>query len=86
MRNIQVFKIRELYEKHKDLVAEMIINTIVYDDSYIDSLLINHNNLFRDRPDVIRHITKNFSSSTDSPKRAFSKLAKDIHSEFGLIY
>jgi len=86
LKNIRDFRIRELYQRHKDLVIDMILNTIIYDDAYIDSLLNSHPNLFRDRFDVLRHVSKNYPTLQDMPNRAFSKLTKDIHSEFGLNY
>ncbi|HEV8513181.1 MAG TPA: hypothetical protein VGQ59_07880 [Cyclobacteriaceae bacterium] len=86
MRSVRTFRIRELYQKHKDMVIDMILNTIVYDDSQLNSLLNNYGNLFRDRNDVLRHITKNYVGLSEMPNRTFSKLAKDIHTEFGLIY
>jgi hypothetical protein len=86
-KNIEVFKLDELYNKHKDLVIEMVQNSIIYDESYIDSLFKKfEGTLFRSREDVLRHITKNYTTNTDAPKRSFSKLSRDIHREFGLKY
>jgi hypothetical protein len=86
IRNLQDFKIRELYAKHKDLVTDMILTATLYDDTYVNSLLSNHGNLFRDKFDVLRHLTKNYPTEEKMPFRAFSKLTKDVHSEFGLSY
>jgi hypothetical protein len=85
IKNIEVFKLKELYERHKDLVIEMVQNSIVYDDSYIDALFQKFNGtLFRSREDVLRHITKNYVAFSQIAQRPFSKLSRDIHREFGL--
>ncbi len=84
-KNIEAFKLLLLYEMHKDMVVEMIQNAILYDSTYIDALFNKFNGtLFNTREDVLRHITKNYHNGIDMPKRAFSKLSKDIHLEFGL--
>ncbi len=85
--NISIFKLEELYNKHKDLVVEMVQNTIIYDDAYINALLSKYEGrLFRNREDVLRHITNNYIADNELAKRSFSKLTKDIHQEFGLRY
>jgi len=87
INNCGVFKLNELYNCHKDLVTEMILNTVIYSDSKINELLKDFGGtLFNSRDDVMRHITKNFHIDTDMPKRPFSKLVKDVHKEFGLRY
>lgn len=87
INSLTTFKIKEIYNQHKDLIVEMVLNTIIYDDDYINSLLSQYGGtLFRGREDVIRHITNNYPSSDKMPERTFSKLSNDIHSEFGLIF
>jgi hypothetical protein len=86
-RSLKEFRILETYERHKDLVMDMILSATLYEEDYIQSLLADfEGKLFRNRDDVLRYITHNYPSSADMPKRAFSKLARDIHQEFGLIY
>jgi hypothetical protein len=87
INNAGVFKIIDLYNCHKDLVTEMVVNTIIYDEAKINELLTSYNGrLFNSKDDVLRHITNNFHSGTGMQKRPFSKLSKDIHLEFGLKY
>lgn len=87
INNIRVFHLEELYNCHKDVVTEMILNAIIYNEDKIDELFKTYGGvLFSSREDVVRHITKNFPGETDLLKRPFSKLSKDIHVEFGLKY
>lgn len=84
--SVKAFQLELLYNCHKDLVVDMIVNAIIYNESYIESLLNSYSPLFRNRDDVIRHITKNLSQPEAMYKRPFSKLSRDIHREFGLNY
>lgn len=87
LNNCNVFKLNELYNCSKDLVTEMVLNTIIYNDSRINELFKDFGGtLFHSKDDIIRHITKNYHLDSDMPKRPFSKLVKDIHKEFGLKY
>lgn len=84
-KNDEVFKLEILYNRHKDMVVEMVQNSIVYDDDYVISLFNKfQGTLFRNSEDVMRHITGNYIPNAEMPKRAFSKLSRDIHTEFGL--
>jgi hypothetical protein len=87
LKNSETFKIEELYNRHKDMVIEMVQNTILYDDSYVNSLFKKFGgSLFGSKEDVLRLITKNYITDDDVPKRPFSKFSRDIHNEFGLKY
>ena len=87
VNNIRIFHLEELYNCHKDMVREMVLNAIVYNEDKIDELFRDYGGtLFSSREDVIRHITKNYPEETDLLKRPFSKLSKDVHAEFGLKY
>jgi hypothetical protein len=87
LRNIHVFRIRELYNRHKDLVQEIIQSSFIYNEEYIQSLLDDYQGqLFRNREDVIRHITRNYPDPANMPNRPFSKLSKDIYEEFGIKF
>ncbi len=86
-RNIEVFRIKELYNRHKDLVQDIILSSFIYTEDYIKNLLNDYNGqLFVNREDVLRHITRNYPSPYLMPNRPFSKLTKDIYEEFGITY
>lgn len=84
--NLEVFKIKALYENHKDYVIDMIQKNVIYNDSYIDELYQKYEGtLFKNREDVIRLISSNFVTDEDLEKRPLSKLTKDIAEELGLL-
>ncbi|MGG0338135.1 hypothetical protein [Priestia aryabhattai] len=82
--NCKVFKLRELYQNHKDYVQDIIINAIVYSESEIQNLLDAFPDLFVERKDVLRMITSNYISKEELDKRVLAKLTRDIWQEFGL--
>lgn len=87
LNNIQIFKIKELYNFHKDLVVEIIQTAIIYNDDYVESLYQAFSGtLFNSKSDVIRLVTRNYHLPDDIAKRPFSKLTKDIFEELGLTY
>jgi len=84
--NIEDFKLDDLYENHKDIVLELIQKDIVYNDSYIDELLLKYEGtLFKNKEDVQRLITCGYVSDEDLHKRPLSKLIKDISEELQII-
>jgi hypothetical protein len=83
---IDTFRLETLYEKHKDIVLELIQKREIYPDSYIDDLFHQYEGiLFKNREDVLRHITGGYIDDIDINKRPLSKLIKDISEELDLI-
>lgn len=84
--HIKTFNIDNLYEEHKDIVLELIQKAQIYNESYIDELYQKYEGtLFKNREDVLRHITGGFIEDKDINKRPLSKLIKDISEELELI-
>ena len=83
---IDTFRLETLYQEHKDIVLELIQKREIYPDSYIDDLFHQYEGtLFKNREDVLRHITGGFIEDKDINKRPLSKLIKDISEELDLI-
>lgn len=83
---IDTFRLQTLYQEHKDIVLELIQKREIYPDSYIDDLFHQYEGtLFKNREDVLRHITGGFIDDKDINKRPLSKLIKDISEELDLI-
>ena len=81
-----LFKLETLYQEHKDIVLELIKKREIYPDSYIDDLFHQYEGtLFKNREDVLRHITGGYIEEKDINKRPLSKLIKDISEELDLI-
>ncbi|MBV6716357.1 hypothetical protein [Paenibacillus chitinolyticus] len=84
IRTTRTFKIKELYQYHKDYAAELVVKAQIYDDAHIRSLLADFPQLFRSREDVLRMLTANYTKAEDADKRVLAKLTMDIAKEFGL--
>ena len=83
---IDAFRLETLYQEHKDIVLELIEKREIYPDSYIDDLFHQYEGtLFKNREDVLRHITGGYIEDKDINKRPLSKLIKDISEELDLI-
>ena len=84
--HIEIFNIDNLYNEHKDVVLELIQKAQIYNESYIDELYQKYEGtLFKNREDVLRHITGGHVEDGDISKRPLSKLIKDISEELELI-
>ena len=85
-KHIEVFNLKNLYEEHKDIVAELLQKKEIYNDSYIDELMQKYEGtLFKNREDLLRLVTCGYVSDEDLHKRPLSKLIKDISQELNLI-
>lgn len=83
---IEDFALQTLYDKHKDIVLELIQKAEIYNDSYIDELLNQYEGtLFKNREDLMRLITCGYITDEDINKRPLSKLIKDISEELELL-
>ncbi|MDZ7817233.1 MAG: hypothetical protein U5K55_00905 [Aliarcobacter sp.] len=86
VNNRKDFELKDLYSNHKDIVLELIQKREIYPDSYIDDLFHQYEGtLFKNREDVLRHITGGYIDDIDINKRPLSKLIKDISEELDLI-
>ena len=80
------FALETLYKEHKDIALELIQKAQIYNESYIDELYQKYEGtLFKNREDVLRHITGGYIDDIDINKRPLSKLIKDISEELDLI-
>lgn len=85
-KNFEVFKIKELYDQHKDQILELIQKQITYPDSYIDELFQKYEGtFFRNKEDVIRHLSNGIMEEENFHLRPLSKLTHDIAKELGLL-
>ncbi|MCA0757033.1 hypothetical protein KP806_18385 [Paenibacillus sp. N4] len=81
-----IFKLKELYNMHKDYVVELIKKSVMYPDSRIDELLHQYQGkLFTSRVDVIQTLLSNYVQSAHLDKRILAKLSRDISRELGIV-
>lgn len=83
--NLELFKIKELYNFHKDYIVELIKKHIIYNPSYIDEIFVQYNYLFQNKTEILQMLISNYIDDKDLDKRIFSKLTKDISEELGLL-
>lgn len=79
--NIKIFKLKELYKQHKDIVLELLIKKVYYPKSYIDEL----KSFGFSEDEIYRYLFCNYKKEEDLYKRPLSKLIKDISEELDLI-
>jgi len=79
--NIELFKLKELYEQHKDIVLELLIKKAYYPKSYIKEL----SRFGFSEDEIYRYLFSNYKQDKDLHKRPLSKLIKDISNELGII-
>ncbi|AZA60207.1 hypothetical protein [Chryseobacterium indoltheticum] len=85
--NLKVFKLRELYDLHSDLVVELVIKSKVkYSETYRNYLKkYREKGLIFSENEIDRMILGNYGNIEEIHKRPFSKLYQDIGLELGLV-
>ncbi len=81
IKNIDIFKLKELYSQHKDEVLELLVKKAYYPESYIKELEFFGFN----QDEIYRYLFSNYSQENDLHKRPLSKLTRDISKELGLL-
>ena len=81
-KNIETFKLDELYKQHKDVVIDLLMKKTYYPKSYIEEL---ENNFGFTQDEIYRYLLGNYKKEEDLHKRPLSKLIKDISEELDLI-
>ncbi|WP_144507044.1 hypothetical protein [Bacillus mycoides] len=84
--NKKTFKLKSLYNSHTDYVGEILLKSLRYDESKINSLCQEFPKLFPSKYDVVRVVYSNYVDATQLDRRALSKLTRDITQEFGMKY
>ncbi|URZ04137.1 HNH endonuclease [Clostridium felsineum] len=79
------FKLKSLYNKHKEYVIHIIRNSIVNNESRIEELWSNYPEIFDSKQEIIEAIFMNYIYPKDWGKRPLAKLTHDICKEFGII-
>lgn len=80
-KNIEIFKLEELYKQHKDIVLELLIKKAYYPQSYIKEL----ESFGFNEDEIYRYLFSNYKKDENLHKRPLSKLIKDISEELKLI-
>ncbi|PKP06633.1 MAG: hypothetical protein CVU10_03470 [Bacteroidetes bacterium HGW-Bacteroidetes-5] len=78
------FNVIEIHNTQKDIIAELIIKSQVYNESFKRILQNNFSKLSLSQSDFDRVIVGNYTEEKDIHKRPFSKMTMDIAKQLGL--
>lgn len=79
-QNINTFKIKEIYQYHKDIVSNLTKKRYVYDEGYIDYLWKSYPNLFDSREEVVDFLVTSYNVS-QIENVPLGKMIKDLIEE-----
>ncbi|NOT77198.1 MAG: hypothetical protein HOP08_19920 [Cyclobacteriaceae bacterium] len=80
-----LFAIQKIYDTQKDVVAELILKAVSYNDAYKEMLANSLPKMFQDKSIVNRLLTGTYTDEKDIHKRPMSKFISDIACQIGLI-
>ncbi len=84
-RMSKILYLEELYNKHKEVVIELLQKHLIYTPEYVEDLYNQNTFLFKSKSDVYRIILGAYIQDSDLGKRPLSKFIKDISEEFGFL-
>lgn len=85
-KNIKDLCLEPIYNEHKDYIQDLIQTSILYSESYVNSLYHQfEGTLFSSVGDIQKLVLGNYISEEDLEKRVLSKLTKDISEELNII-
>lgn len=77
MKNIEIFVLDKLYEKHKDYAMEIVFKEIANERGYLDEIKKEYVNMGLN-DNMINCILFNYDNNTDNHQRPLSKMTNDI--------
>lgn len=84
--NKRIFRMKDLYNQHKDYVGDLIRKAVVYDDDYCQELYEKYQGtLFNSLADVKAMILSNYVEEDKLGRRVLSKLTRDVGIELGIL-
>lgn len=76
--NINLFRLNEVYQVHRDTVAELIVKCDTFNEIHADSLGGFFKKLHTDKAEFYRFYFGNYLNPGDMSKRPLAKLSRDI--------
>lgn len=80
-----LFDIQGIYETQKDVVAEIILKSEVYSDTYKNDLMKKFPKIFKDLGTINQLIIGNYVEESDIHRRPMAKFIQDIAKQLKLI-
>lgn len=81
----RIFSIENIYAKHTDIVEELLLKSLYYNDSKKEELKRQFNSLHFDDSVLDRFILGNYSLDSEINKRPLAKLYRDIGQQLKII-
>lgn len=79
--NVEVLKLREVYQIHSDIVQEYIKKATIFNPKYLKDLFNTYYGLFESEEELYRIVFGNYIEKSSYGKRPLSKFTKDILSK-----
>lgn len=84
--NIDILKLRELYQIHTDVVQEYIKKVMVFEPGYLNYLANEYKDLFISKEELYRIVFGNYYEEETYGKRPLSKMVSDILVDLLMLY
>lgn len=85
LNHIEAFRLNYIYDKHTDIVEELILKSLYYNKSKRNELKTTFEELNFDNSTIDRFILGNYTLDSEINKRPLSKLSKDIGKQLKII-
>lgn len=82
--NIEIFALKESYQKHSDYIEEIITKAYSYNHEYYEGLIEDFSNMGKNAADIHRLIFGSYIDRAENEKRPLSKLTSDILEQIGI--
>lgn len=83
--NVDILKLRELYQIHTDVVQECIKKAMIFEPGYLKYLLNEYRDLFVSKEELYRVVFGNYYEEEAYGKRPLSKMTSDILRDLMMI-
>ncbi len=79
--NINLFKLKEIYQSHCDIVGELVVKCDKLSSCYVNSLQALFSSLGTSREEFYQYYFNNYFNEKDFHRRPMAKLSKDVVSQ-----
>ena len=83
--NVDILKLRELYQIHTDVVQECIKKAMIFEPGYLNYLLNEYRDLFVSKEELYRVVFGNYYEEEAYGKRPLAKMTSDILRDLMMI-
>lgn len=84
-QNIEVLKLKEAYQNHKDYVHEILVKAMIYNETSLNKILELFPDMHMAKEDMLRMIFGNYITKDKLLQRPLSKLTMDLLIELHII-